>query len=161
MTRGRCAGCGKEDASCKKIKTHIASCPEYLELWTTDPDRALDPEEEFLRWKAHVESDDYIMAKEEATSAKYAGYRREAELKIARSKTRWGSRLTESEKTTVTSHDAQVAAMRAGDPAPTAERQAAPGRQVDGRSPQDVLDDPTASKMQKLRAQIAIDAGGG
>jgi len=51
MTAGRCAGCGATDNSCKKIKAHVTTCPDFLALFKTDPSKALPPEAEYTRWK--------------------------------------------------------------------------------------------------------------
>jgi len=50
MSHGRCAGCGKTSPSCKIIKTHIMTCPDYVSLFKEDASRALQPEEEYVRW---------------------------------------------------------------------------------------------------------------
>lgn len=50
MTAGRCAGCGYTNSSCKTVRAHVLSCPEYRKVWQTDRARALDPEAEWTRW---------------------------------------------------------------------------------------------------------------
>lgn len=45
---GRCAGCGCTD-SVKKIKSHVMTCPQYIELYRSEPSRCLDPEAEYHR----------------------------------------------------------------------------------------------------------------
>lgn len=56
MSAGRCAGCGFQNVSCQKVKRHVVDCPDYIELFRTDPGRALDPEEEYQRYKAEDDS---------------------------------------------------------------------------------------------------------
>ncbi len=51
MAMGRCAGCGKTDAS-RKVQLHALTCPEYLDLYRTDPVRCLDPDAEYARYQA-------------------------------------------------------------------------------------------------------------
>lgn len=89
MSRGRCAGCGYEDASCKKVRTHVNTCPEFLVLYKTEPARAIDPEDEFVRFKALTETFEYQEARDEEKSAKHAKYREDAERKLAVSKDRF------------------------------------------------------------------------
>lgn len=48
MAAGRCAGCGLIDSS-KKVGLHVMMCPQYLALYNSEPDRALDPEAEYER----------------------------------------------------------------------------------------------------------------
>jgi len=52
MAQGRCAGCGLIDNSSTKIRQHVVSCPDYLKLFKTTPERALEPAAEFVRWQA-------------------------------------------------------------------------------------------------------------
>jgi hypothetical protein len=46
--QGRCAGCEAEGAY-KAMLTHVGRCPKFAELFRNDPDRALDPGDEFRR----------------------------------------------------------------------------------------------------------------
>lgn len=46
--QGRCAGCANEGAY-KSMLTHVGRCPKFAELFRNDPERALDPAEEFRR----------------------------------------------------------------------------------------------------------------
>lgn len=57
MAAGRCAGCGKTGSSCK-IDGHAMECPDWLELFRTEPDRALDAAAEYRRWKADDRADE-------------------------------------------------------------------------------------------------------
>jgi hypothetical protein len=84
MSAGRCAGCGKTDPSCKKIKTHVMSCPDFIELYKQNPEAALDPEAEFTRHK--LEQDD---TKEERRDTRIAGLRKEGAAKVAVQQGRW------------------------------------------------------------------------
>lgn len=52
MARGRCAGCGMTNASIKKMRAHLMSCPAYTELFQSAPERALEPAQEQQRWLA-------------------------------------------------------------------------------------------------------------
>ncbi len=57
MAAGRCPGCGFT-ASSRKARIHILDCPDFLELFRTDPTRCLDPEDEYVRYKAEDDSPD-------------------------------------------------------------------------------------------------------
>lgn len=50
MAAGRCAGCGHTDSS-TKVRLHIMTCPDYLALYLSEPDRCLDPEAEHHRYR--------------------------------------------------------------------------------------------------------------
>lgn len=45
VTKGRCAGCGFEDASERKVRIHTIGCPEFIALWKANPEQALEPAE--------------------------------------------------------------------------------------------------------------------
>lgn len=92
MARGRCAGCGQEDASAKKIERHINTCPQYLDLWRTDPDRALSPTAEAERWSEVKESDDYDLAKHERRERFLVDVKVKNDKKIEAQTQRWTSR---------------------------------------------------------------------
>lgn len=73
MTQGRCPGCGLVDASCKKITSHVLHCPDYIALYKSDPDKCLDPESEYLRWRTEDQSvEARAAAKEERLAARFA-----------------------------------------------------------------------------------------
>lgn len=73
MTAGRCAGCGVMDNSCKKIKSHVLTCPDYLEVFKSDPAKALPPEEEWVRWQNEDNSDEArAVAKEIRLTKRFA-----------------------------------------------------------------------------------------
>lgn len=55
MASGRCSGCGRAD-SLRKISTHIVSCPDYAELFQSDPSKALDPAAEHRRFQTEDRS---------------------------------------------------------------------------------------------------------
>ena len=50
MAQGRCAGegCGYEDTY-KRALAHVGRCPAFAELYLSEPERALDPAEEYRR----------------------------------------------------------------------------------------------------------------
>jgi len=51
LSTGRCAGCGmRGDASL--LQEHVRYCGQYAVLNAEHPDRAIDPEAEFIRWRA-------------------------------------------------------------------------------------------------------------
>lgn len=45
---GRCAGCGKT-GPLAAVSMHVMCCPAFTALYHADPDRAIDPEQEYLR----------------------------------------------------------------------------------------------------------------
>lgn len=85
MARGRCAGCGYEDLNCKKVNVHTASCPDFLKLFRSDPDAALDPEAEYARVRAAAEADPdaEVIAREERRASTAARYKAENDAKVA------------------------------------------------------------------------------
>lgn len=62
IAAGRCAGCGHEDASARKVRYHTSSCAKFIELWRASPEKALDPEAEHAR----VHGEEHIAAKKDA-----------------------------------------------------------------------------------------------
>lgn len=55
MPTGRCAGCGY-NGSCKKVKAHILTCPDYLKLFRELPERCLEPAAEHARYKTEEDT---------------------------------------------------------------------------------------------------------
>lgn len=51
MSTGRCAGCGRLGKA-SEVSEHTRDCASYKHLFMTSPERALEPEAEFLRWRA-------------------------------------------------------------------------------------------------------------
>ena len=51
MSQGRCAGCGKVGPD-KVIAAHTIRCPEFARKVKAGSAPVLDPEDEYLRWKA-------------------------------------------------------------------------------------------------------------
>jgi hypothetical protein len=51
MSTGRCAGCG-HTGSGRKVKAHVLNCPGYHALFQQRPRDALDPEAEYVRFRA-------------------------------------------------------------------------------------------------------------
>jgi hypothetical protein len=56
MAKGRCAGCGKTDSSCKVMDSHVVTCPDFIRVYRENPAKALNPREEFDRWNAEENS---------------------------------------------------------------------------------------------------------
>ena len=50
MPTGRCSGCGWIAAS-KRVKLHVLTCQEFLDLFRTDSTKALDPEKDYAQFK--------------------------------------------------------------------------------------------------------------
>lgn len=48
---GRCAGCGLTDRDSGLVREHVRYCDRYRELYVNYPERALEPEAEFSRWR--------------------------------------------------------------------------------------------------------------
>jgi hypothetical protein len=48
---GRCPGCGLSDKDSDLVREHTRYCAKYAALWLRHPDRAIDPEAEFIRWR--------------------------------------------------------------------------------------------------------------
>lgn len=92
MARGRCAGCGHEDASARQTAKHVNSCPAYLELYRTDPARALSPEAEAERWARFRETDEHAMAKHEARERFLVDVKAKNDRRIDAQQERWASR---------------------------------------------------------------------
>lgn len=89
MTAGRCSGCGYTDASCKKVRSHVMLCPDYKKLFLDEPDKALDPEVEFARFKEWEESEEGQAAKETARSEKRDIRHAATDKRIKNEQSRW------------------------------------------------------------------------
>lgn len=89
MSRGRCPGCGYEDASCKKVRSHMNTCPSVVELYRSSPESVIDPEDEFVRHKAYLDSPEAQAEKEAARAEKRQGYIDSARIRQERQKARW------------------------------------------------------------------------
>ena len=48
---GRCAGCGITNRNADWVRGHTRHCPAYSALHGLSPERCLDPEAEFTRWR--------------------------------------------------------------------------------------------------------------
>ena len=48
--RGRCAGCGYENASVARVARHTSQCEPYLKMYQADAAGALAPEAEWVRY---------------------------------------------------------------------------------------------------------------
>lgn len=89
MSRGRCSGCGLEDASCSKIRTHVMSCPQYVALFQSEPQRCLDPEDEYVQHKAWLGSEEGQAAREERREVVTQAARAAGEKRVAAARSRW------------------------------------------------------------------------
>jgi len=78
---GRCAGCGLTDRNADKVREHARYCPEYKTLYQESPERALDPEAEFTRYKEAERAGDRQVRREAAVT--------EAERRRAVQTARW------------------------------------------------------------------------
>lgn len=56
--QGRCAGDG-ETGELKDIAWHVLSCPQWAALYRKDPAAALQPAEEYARWRAEEAADEH------------------------------------------------------------------------------------------------------
>ena len=92
MSAGRCSGCGLEDRSCKKIGTHIHTCSSFLELFRSDPDKALEPEEEYRRYHAWLKTEEGQEFLDDQRADRIDAYREEGEERLERHRERWGGR---------------------------------------------------------------------
>lgn len=87
--RGRCAGCGWEDPSSKRVRVHVQECGEYLALFRATPERALDPEAEYVRDREHRQSAEFAEADEARRAAVHEGFRVAQARRVASDKNRW------------------------------------------------------------------------
>lgn len=88
MAQGRCAGCGKTGTSCKGMKNHIMSCPEYIQLYQKDPSKALEPGPEFARWQREENSEEArAEAKDKRLAARFAAL----DVKRDKQSSRWAT----------------------------------------------------------------------
>jgi hypothetical protein len=88
---GRCAGCGLENKSCKVIKSHIMTCPDYKKLWQTDPDKALEPEDCFKQHKLEMDA-----SKGDRREVRIAGLRVTDKARVAAQQKRYATRSAKS-----------------------------------------------------------------
>jgi hypothetical protein len=77
MATGRCAGCGMVDRRGLLVREHTRYCREYAALYAEHPDRALEPEVEFVRWVIEQRADERAGRREEIIAE--AGRRRAAQ----------------------------------------------------------------------------------
>ena len=89
MSRGRCPGCGAEDASSKKIRSHMNECAEVARLHQEDPGRLIDPEAEASRWSEWMGSPEGQEALQSARDERDEGYKVLFEAKLTRERARW------------------------------------------------------------------------
>lgn len=90
MSRGRCPGCGAENASCKVIRSHMMTCEDVQELYRTDPARVVDPEVEYRRYAEWKKSPEGQAAKAERNASRAENFRSTAEAILERQRQRWG-----------------------------------------------------------------------
>lgn len=89
MTIGRCAGCGFTHVSCQKVRSHVTTCPKYIELFKTDRAKCLDPTDEYIRWKRDEDSPE---AKADAKELRLATRFAELDSKRVEQVERWQPR---------------------------------------------------------------------
>ena len=78
---GRCAGCGLVNRNSAVVREHVRYCPEFLNLFLTAPERALEPEDEFARYRDEDRQADRQKHKDDAIS--------EADRRRAEQAARW------------------------------------------------------------------------
>lgn len=84
MAAGRCAGCGRT-GSAKKIRAHAMTCPQYTELFQSDPGRCLDPEAEHERYRTEDNtSEARALRRHQRLTGSYAELERRQALQSAR-----------------------------------------------------------------------------
>lgn len=88
MLRGRCSGCGKEDTT-RKVQIHITQCPEYLALFRSHPDRALDPAAEYVKSQQPEALQDSEDVREAQREAKREAHRELTEFRKTTTLKRW------------------------------------------------------------------------
>lgn len=91
MARGRCSGCGHEDASSAKVRRHTAGCAQYARLYRERPELCFDPESEMARHAAEQESDEAQERKAEAKVEAVDRWREFQERRAEASRQRWAS----------------------------------------------------------------------
>lgn len=74
------------------MRGHIMSCPDFHELYQADPAKALDPEDEYVRYQEWLKSDEGQAAMDEKAADKSEGYRKNAERILDRERARWGGK---------------------------------------------------------------------
>lgn len=79
MALGRCAGCGRT-GSCKKVEVHALTCPQYLELFRTQPERCLDPAAEHDRHKEQNTSEARAAQRDIRLRARFAEMERQQNI---------------------------------------------------------------------------------
>lgn len=56
MAIGRCPGCGLTHKDSGLVREHTRYCKLYAALYVKHPERAIDPEAEFIRWRDELRS---------------------------------------------------------------------------------------------------------
>ncbi len=54
--------------SCKVIREHIRTCPEYRSLLSAAPDKALEPEQEYDQWAARDKTEERVQRRDRLVS---------------------------------------------------------------------------------------------
>jgi len=67
------------------MKTHVASCPDYVRLYRSDPAAALDPGPEFERWEKFEQEQEKAAAREDRIGKLIDGNER----KLQAARERW------------------------------------------------------------------------
>jgi len=68
------------------------TCPEFAALYKESPEKALDPEDEYVRYQEWLQSDEGQAWLDEQTADKSESYRKNAERILERERTRWGGK---------------------------------------------------------------------
>lgn len=89
MSAGRCAGCGKSSSSCKAIEKHVMTCPEFIALYKADPAAALDPEQEYVRYRDETDHD---AVRAENRDARLSARIAEVDVQRDKQEARWRKR---------------------------------------------------------------------
>lgn len=80
MSQGRCAGCG-EVGKVPVVREHVRYCRDYARLHASKPDQALDPADEFERWKDEQRDAERAVSRQAAVT--------EADRRRAEQQGRW------------------------------------------------------------------------
>lgn len=84
MPTGRCPGCGTS-GSCKKINSHVLTCPDFLRLFREHPERCLHPADEYARYKREEDTSEARAGRRERRlSDRFAEMERIAQIAAAR-----------------------------------------------------------------------------
>jgi len=91
MPVGRCAGCGKTSGSARVINAHVLECPEYKELYKTNPAAALSPQAEQQRWLTEDGKTQDQIATAQARALRAEAHREVNDRKLTSEALRWSA----------------------------------------------------------------------